>query len=363
MKLLQRERGADGKMRLAPYEPAQPVGREIFVFIGRGDPLYREQEHHAEISGVLKIVENALDAAKKPSTPPVIGVEYSKWNDPVTAVKYYKNPDTYISQDAQAFVDQVLMPRLLKDEEKPSVSALQERISKITLVTHSYGCIFTHQVCNGMRKHLEDRGYSQGEISKVCHSVAQISTSCHHIVHAEKPTFTTLLFRNTDDKVIKNLFAYCTPLMPLHLVNPLEVRKKMQFDPPKGSEDSFSLQHVPCGTLVFSPIPKTMEYEFKDKRITIGKHGSSSIKDICHAPHPHWYCPIANTTDKDRWPGDSKEPDNTLAVKLKTQALYNAIERGPKEVDPVALMMTGNMLTRTERMTVEKQLSNARQVA
>ena len=363
MQCLERSKDNEGKTILSTYE--QPGGKtgkpEIFVFPGIDDPYPPEEENLKRLSSFMKTIETRLSESTKPLKAHIVGVNYSGAIPPNDFVAYYRNPEIFVDKDARAFVDKILVPRLFGNQEKPTVTQLQQRISNITFVTFSYGGIFAQQVCNGLRQEMDIRGYTPKEIEKVCQSGVQISAAGLNVVHTKKPYFSALNFRSIKDPVLEARFEKRRPLLESAGLNVAEVRERIHLDAPNNNKPEFSCQNVSSGVLVTSPIPKTMEFKEGEKTSRIGKYAAKS-GDISHEPRPHWCLPVPNTNGEERWPGDLQEPDNSLAVKLKIQALYNAVGREPKDVDPMMLMMRGNLLSKTERFKFEKQFSPLCQV-
>lgn len=192
------------QLRTAAKRLFAEADRHVFFFPGLGAHQYDPKT----VSGYLKGLESIVGGAQAMEEEGIKAscVVYNRLEDDTDLKTHYSDPDGFVSQDAQWFVDYTLKPALSKEASENPFNKTQvppeelaERAKHITFVSHSYGSIFSREVCNALRKALEKGGYDASEIAQVVQEFVSVDIANMTRLDAQAPTFQRYAFCMTND--------------------------------------------------------------------------------------------------------------------------------------------------------------------
>lgn len=311
--------GENGQSQLLDELPKPTVGREVFVFPGY-DGSFEINGAKKTISGMLRILTHCLgNTAQNPAVRVcAVGYKHLEFNRDASS-------GTFVSADAKQFVDRVLVPRLFPNEQRPSVVQLQERLSRITFVGHSYGTIFAQYVANALREELQGRGYNAADVADIVESGLLITTGGVTELDVGTPQFSAIHARASNDSFIKMAASHRTdahyPNTPNDDPEKKQAHKQQLEQMGMSGSREFSMAYGKNYAVMNGDVPS---------HIVMTEHGERQVydaeriqrenprMDFHHTPAPYWY------RSEEPVPGDV---DNRMMSGLLQNALGNAVTR------------------------------------
>ncbi|MBN67461.1 MAG: hypothetical protein CMM94_07860 [Rickettsiales bacterium] len=101
---------------------------------------------------------------------------------------YNADPDTEISEQAQAFSDRFILPYLQGEAgERLPLKELKLHLRKFNFFAYSYGTCFVKEVCNALSQGLLNKGYSASQVREALAEVYAMNLNATCRLDDEKP--------------------------------------------------------------------------------------------------------------------------------------------------------------------------------
>ena len=164
-----------------------------------------EKVFEQSTSGHIKSLERFLAPSPSKNRPHIYCVSYSHRPDELRLNQYVCGIQHTITDvqpsDESKFLQQVLLPIAgLTSSSKPSAETIRQRLSRLTLVCHSSGCVFANEVSKLFRQHLTHAGYTPHEVDSITREVVAVFLGSPLPLNQESVGFRSLAFGGQSDR-------------------------------------------------------------------------------------------------------------------------------------------------------------------
>lgn len=167
------------------------------------------------LSGSIKYVEQTLAAARSQGPIDILLQSYELPYEYFGGKeRHYAGKRNSISYHGQNALQQVVLPLLLQAGERLdqlTPEQLIERISHLTLFSHSYGSIVTQDVADCFALRLSAAGFSAEDTARIMKEMVAINVAPIARIDFGAPNFTHFHFRASNDMAAIDSIRYSNP--------------------------------------------------------------------------------------------------------------------------------------------------------
>ena len=199
------------------YDPSR---RRVLFLPGEG---VHQRSDAAMLRGTFKCVEQTLASTLVEGNPPTdifLNPYELPYEDFQARAPHYAMQRNDISHYGRAAFQFALLPMLLGSDERLSdltPAVLKERLSHVTLVSHSYGSIVIQDMANALAMKLRTIGWDEPTISDTMKEMVSVSVAPVSRADYPAPNFTQYFFTSMNDMSATNFIRNENPDRKVHI--------------------------------------------------------------------------------------------------------------------------------------------------
>lgn len=218
------QRSAGNPPQLTPVAPEHlrnaPGRRHVILFPGGG---VWDRSPPQTLAGSIKYVEQTLAStlAREDADTDIFMMTYElPYEDYHAKQPHYKRHATVQSHYGRMACDHAMLPLLLNDGERLSnltPEVLKERLSRLTLVGHSYGSIVMQDLANSLAAKLRMQGWDEPVIADTLKECVSVAVAPIARADFPAPNFTQYFFTAINDMTAVDSIRRENPEPAVHI--------------------------------------------------------------------------------------------------------------------------------------------------